>query len=81
MPLSFQVEAVMNEYKVLTVRLSTTQAEELTTVASVDGYPVSEVIRKAIANHIEGRKQDDAFRDNLRERIDRDQRLLPNDPG
>ena len=71
----------MNEYKVLTVRLSTTQAEELTTVASVDGHPVSEVIRKAIADHIEDRKKDDTFQDSLRKRIDRDQRLLPNDRG
>ena len=69
----------MSEYKVLTVRLSTNQAEELTTVASVDGRPVSEVIRKAIADHIEDRKKDDAFQDSLRERINRDQRLLPND--
>ena len=79
MPPSYPVEAVMSEYKVLTVRLSTTQAEELTTVASVDGRPVSEVIRKAIADHIEDRKKDDAFQDSLRERINRDQRLLPND--
>ena len=71
----------MSEYKVLTVRLSTTQAEELTTVASVDGHPVSEVIRMAIADHIEGRKKDDTFQDSLRKRIDRAQRLLPNDRG
>ena len=69
----------MNEYKVLTVRLPTTQAEELSTVAAVDGYPVSEVIRMAIADHIEGRKKDDAFQDSLRDRIDRAERLLPND--
>ena len=69
----------MNEYKVLTVRLPTTQAEELSTVAAVDGYPVSEVIRMAIADHIEGRKKDDAFQDSLRDRIDRAQSLLPND--
>ena len=81
MPSFFSVEAAMNEYKVLTVRLSTTQAEELTTVASVDGHPVSEVIRKAIADHIEDRKKDDTFQDSLRKRIDRDQRLLPNDQG
>lgn len=66
----------MSEYKVLTVRLPTTQAEELSTVAAVDGYPVSEVIRMAIADHIEGRKKDDAFQDSLRARIDRAQRLL-----
>ena len=66
----------MSEYKVLTVRLPTTQAEELSTVAAVDGYPVSEVIRMAIADHIEGRKKDDAFQDSLRDRIGRAERLL-----
>ena len=69
----------MSEYKVLTVRLPTDQAEELSTVAAVDGHPVSEVIRMAIADHIEERKKDDAFQDSLRDRIDRAQRLLPND--
>ena len=68
----------MNEYKVLTVRLTTAQADELSTVAAVDGHPVSEVIRMAIADHIEERKKNDTFQDSLRDRIDRAQRLLPN---
>ena len=62
----------------MTIRLSADQAEELNVVAAVDGQPVSEIIRAAIAVHIEERKQDDAFQDSLRQRIDRAQRMLPN---
>ena len=63
----------------MTIRLSADQAEELNVVAAVDGQPVSEVIRMAIADHIEERKRDDTFQDSLRQRIDRAQRMLPSD--
>ena len=66
----------MKEVKTMTIRLSVEQAEELNVVAAVDGQPISHVIRLAIAGHIAERKQDDAFRDNLRQRIDRVRRLL-----
>ena len=69
----------MKRVKAMTIRLSADQAEELNVVAAVDGRPVSEVIRAAIADHIEERKQDDAFQDSLRQRIDRAQQMLPND--
>ena len=69
----------MKHVKAMTIRLSADQAEELNVVAAVDGQPVSEVIRAAIAGHIKERKQDDAFQDSLRQRIDRAQRMLPND--
>ena len=69
----------MKPFKVMTIRLSTAQAEELNTVAAVDGKSVAQVIRMAIADHIEGRKNDGAFQDSLRERIDRAHRLLPDD--
>ena len=69
----------MKEFKVLTIRLPTDQAEDLSMVAAVDGQPVAEVIRMAITDHIEGRKNDGGFQDSLRERIDRAQRLLPGD--
>ena len=63
----------------MTIRLSADQAEELDTIAVVDGQPVSHVIRSAIAEHIEERKSDAAFQDILRQRIMRVQRMLPND--
>lgn len=63
----------------MTIRLSADQAEQLNVVAAVDGQPVSQVIRRAIAGHIKERKEDDAFQDNLRQRIDRERRMLANE--
>ena len=60
----------------MTVRLSAEQAEALETVATVEDRPVSEVIRAAIAEHIESRRKDPTFRGSLKDRIDRAQRLL-----
>ena len=62
----------------MTIRLSADQAEELNTIAAVDGQPVSQVIRQAIAGHIEERKRDDVFQDSLRQRIERAERMLTN---
>lgn len=64
----------MKTPKAMTIRLSQEQAEELETVASVEDRPVAEVIRAAIAEHIDSRKQDDNFRKSLRERIERTER-------
>lgn len=69
----------MKPYKAMTIRLSADQSEELDTVAAVDGRPVSQVIRSAIAEHIEERKRDAAFQDVLRDRIERARRMLPSD--
>ncbi len=66
----------MKPPKAMTIRLSAEQAEELETVASVDNQPVSEVIRAAIAGHIEIRRGDDHFQQGLRERLQRAERLL-----
>lgn len=66
----------MKPAKAMTIRLSAEQAEELETVATVDNQPISEVIRAAISEHIAERKQDSAFQDGLRERIERAQRML-----
>lgn len=60
----------------MTIRLSPEQAEELETIADVVDLPVSEVVRAAIAEHIEARRHDESFRRSLRERLDRAQRLL-----
>ena len=70
--------AGMHPHKAMTIRLSTEQADDLATVAAVDGQPVSQVIRAAIDNHIQERKRDTAFRDGLRQRIERSQRMLSN---
>ena len=68
--------AHMKPAKAMTIRLSAEQAEQLETVATVDDQPVSEVIRAAIAEHIERRKQDGQFQDSLKGRIERAQQLL-----
>ena len=69
----------MKPIKTMTIRLTAEQAEELNTIAAVDGQPMSQVIRQAIAGHIEGRKRDGAFQDSLRQRIERAQGMLPNE--
>lgn len=68
----------MKPSKAMTIRLSADQAELLETVALVDNQPISEVIRAAISEHIESRKQDSSFQDGLKDRIDRAQRMLGN---
>lgn len=60
----------------MTIRLSSEQAEELELVAAVDSQPLSEVVRAAIAEHIETRKRDGAFQEGLRERIARAQKMI-----
>lgn len=60
----------------MTIRLSAEQADQLETVASVENQPVSEVIRAAIATHIETVSSDEKFQAGLRERIERAQGLL-----
>lgn len=66
----------MKPDKAMTVRLSADQAEALETVATVEDRPISEVIRAAIAEHIEKRRHDPQFQDSLKDRIDRARRLL-----
>lgn len=60
----------------MTIRLSAEQAEALETVANVDDLAVVEVIRAAIAEHVETRTKDSEFQRSLRERIERAQSLL-----
>ena len=69
----------MKPFKSMTIRLSAEQAQELDTIAAVDEQPIAQVIRLAIAGHIEERKRDSLFQDTLRQRIERAQRMLPND--
>lgn len=66
----------MPDTKVTTIRQSADQADELDFVARVDGVPVSEAIREAIAKHIEDRRADPAFQERLRERMDADRTIL-----
>lgn len=66
----------MKPVKAMTIRLSAEQAEALETVAAVEARPVSEVIRAAISEHIDSRKNDQAFQDSLKDRLDRARKLM-----
>lgn len=66
----------MKSAKAMTIRLSEDQAEALETVANVENRPISEVIRAAIAEHVETRTKDPSFQLSLRERINKAERLL-----
>ena len=66
----------MKETKVTTIRQDPGQAAELEAVARVEGLPVAEVIRTAIADHLAARRQDPEFCDRLRRRIEEDQAIL-----
>lgn len=66
----------MKSIKSMTIRLPADQAEELETVASVEDQPISEVIRVAIARHIDSRKRDPEFQNSLRGRMERAQKLM-----
>jgi predicted transcriptional regulator len=67
----------MKASKAMTIRLSEEQAHELETVADVDDVPIVEVIRAAISEHVESRKNDSGFQQSLRKRIERAQTMLP----
>ena len=71
----------MKSTKAMTIRLSEEQADALETVASVEQRAVSDVIRAAITEHIEGRRQDPAFQEGLRARLSRARRLLARQAG
>ena len=60
----------------MTIRLSAEQAEALETVASVEETPISQVIRVAIAHHIDARRKDPKFQNTLRGRIERAKKLI-----
>ena len=64
----------------MTIRLSAEQADALETVASVEQRAISDVIRAAIAEHIEGRRRDPDFQRGLQARIDRASNLLGDAP-
>lgn len=66
----------MKPVKTMSIRLTTEQAEALEIVASVEALPLSEVIRTAINEHIDGKTKDPAFQDSLKDRLARAQRLL-----
>lgn len=62
--------------KAMTLRIDMETAELLGTIAQVDGTPVSEVIREALARHIEERRVDANFQKRLHDSIERNGAIL-----
>jgi len=62
--------------KSMTLRLGADQAEELEAVARAEGITVSEAVREAIAEHIDRKRKDKAFRERLRAVMERDREIL-----
>ena len=60
----------------MTLRLPVELADQLETVAAVEGQPVAEVVRAAIAAHIDGRRTDPEFRAALAAHLERARKLL-----
>jgi hypothetical protein len=66
----------MSGTRITTIRQPDDQADELEFIARVDGMPVSEAIREAIAAHIKARRSDPAFQERLRKRMEADRHIL-----
>lgn len=66
----------MSKTRVTTIRQPEDQADDMEFVARVDGIAASELIRDAIAAHLEKRRSDPDFQARLRERIAADQQIL-----
>lgn len=62
--------------KAMTIRLPADLAADLETVAAVDEMTLTDAIRQAIAQHIERRRSDPAFRERLQAHLEHAQRLL-----
>jgi hypothetical protein len=53
-----------------------TQAKELEKVAQIDGMPMTEAIREAVAAHIESRRRDPDFQSRIERILEEDQAIL-----
>ncbi len=62
--------------KNMTLRLTDQQAAELEAMALVEDVPIAEEIRKAITEHIDARRKDQAFQERLRASLERHRKLL-----
>lgn len=62
--------------RALTVRLPEEQAQDLEAIARVEGRPVAEEVRDAIADRIAARRADGDFRDRIKRHIQEDADIL-----
>lgn len=66
----------MSETRVTTIRQNADQHAELEAVAEVEGVPVSQVVREAIADALEKRRNDPEFQKRLRRHLEENRRVL-----
>jgi hypothetical protein len=66
----------MKASKVMSLRLSERQANEIAAIARTDGVPITEAIREAVAGHIASRRSSPEFQERLRRRLEEDQAIL-----
>lgn len=66
----------MPETKVTTIRQDADQHAELEAVAHVEGVPVSRLVRDAISETLEKRRQDPEFQARLKQYLEDNRRIL-----
>ena len=66
----------MTQTRTTTIRQDVDQAAALEAVARVDGVPVSEAVRSAIADHIERRRRDPEFQERLHRILEEERTVL-----
>jgi predicted DNA-binding protein len=69
-------DGVSTETKAMTLRLATGLHERLAAVAEVEGEPIAEVVRQAVADHVERRRRDPDFQAKLEATVRQHRRLL-----
>jgi Arc/MetJ-type ribon-helix-helix transcriptional regulator len=62
--------------KAISIRLPEQMATELAAIARTQDVPVSEVVRKAVENHIASRFADKDFQQRLRKQLEEDREIL-----
>ena len=68
--------APRGDTKSMTLRMDEDLADKVRTIAEVDGTTVSDVIRDALAEHVERRRRDPEFQGMLKRNLQRHQELL-----
>ena len=66
----------MAHTKSMTLRMEEPLADKVQTIAEVEGATVSDVIRDALAEHVERRRRDPEFQAMLKRNLRRHQELL-----
>jgi predicted transcriptional regulator len=65
-----------DETKAMTLRLSGELHERLAAMAEVEGEPIAEVVRRAVADHVDRRRRDPEFRAKLEATLRQHRRLI-----